>query len=163
MALLVGVAGTAGCSDSDDAAISSTTTTAPPGATEAPRTTVLTVPEGPRPGAGSTFCTSMLRVGQLNPGPDAAPDDVLALTEELLDLLGEAQANTPEGSPPAIDVLLDDFRAVATSLFDAGGDVDAAYAALETSNPEAFARFSTEGARDEAYAFLTVHCGTTPP
>lgn len=158
------MAGAAGCSDGGDGdAVPSTSTAVAPEATGPPRTTLLTVPDGPRPGAGSTFCTSMLRLGQLNPGPEAAPDEVLALTEQLLDLLGEAQANTPEDAPPAIDVLLDDFRVVATALFDAGGDVEAAYAALESTDPEAFARFSTEGARDEAYAFLTVHCGTTPP
>jgi len=151
-------------SDGDDSAPASTTglpgTTASPAP---PPPTVLTVPEGPRPGEGSTFCTSMLQIGTLGAGADAQPADVLAVNEELLDLLGEAQATTPEESPPAIDLLIDDFRAVAIALADAAGDVDAAYATLAEQDPEAYARFTQSGARDEAYEFLALHCGTEPP
>ena len=150
-------------SEDDDAAPSSTSLPVGTSETTAPVPTVLTVPDGPRPGAGGTFCTSMLRLGSLSAGPDAAPADVLALNEELLDLLGEAQATTPEESPLAIDVLIDDFRAVALALADSGGDVDAAYAALAIDDPDTFARFSESGARDEAYEFLAVHCGTDVP
>jgi hypothetical protein len=160
--LVVLLLASAACSAEEDGA-SPAPTTIPPTTTAAPAPTVLTVPEGPRPGEGSTFCTSMLRIGGLDPGAEADPAAVVALAQELLDLLGEAQATTPEDAPPAIDHLIDDFRAVALAVGTNGGDVEAAYATLQVEDPEAFARFTESGARDEAYEFLAVHCGTEPP
>jgi hypothetical protein len=124
-----------------------------------PSTTVTT---GPLLDNG-TFCTSIQGIQALSAGPQvegaATVEQVLAQNEQLLDLLDEASASVPEGSPFDVEALFDDYRVVAQGIGAAGGDVEAAYAALQTSSPEVMARLVNPSAHLPAFEFFTTHCG----
>jgi hypothetical protein len=105
----------------------------------------------------------MLGVGQIQRGADATAEEVLAENERLIDLLGEAQVNTPEDAPPDFDSLLDDYRLATQAITDAEGDVDAAFAALERDAPEVVGRLGSSTSHAEAYEFLVDRCGISAP
>ena len=46
----------------------------------------------------------------------------------------------PDGAPADVESLFDDYRAIAVAIGGAGGDIDAAYAALQEDQPELVAR-----------------------
>ena len=114
-------------------------------------------------GDGSAFCDAMLGVGTIEPAADATPADVLAENERLLELLGEAQVNTPEDAPPDFDALLDDYRAAAEAIADANGNVEAAFVTLSEEAPEVVARLGSSTSHAAAYDFLVARCGISGP
>lgn len=152
--LFVALAALSACSGSDDA--TSTTTSSPTTSVDPDATTPTFV------GDGSAFCDAMLGVGQIGNSADAAPAEVLADNEQLLALLDEAQANTPADAPADLDALLDDYRAASQAIAAAGGDVDAAFAALEEESPDVFARLSSSTSHEAGFTFLIERCGITP-
>lgn len=135
----------------------SSTTTAPPGSTVAPATTF------PVTGDDSAFCDAMLGLGRIGGDPTATPDQVLADNQVLVTLLDEAQANTPGDAPPDLDSLIDDYRAASQALVAAGGEVEAAFAALQRDAPDVVARLGSSSSHVEAYDFLVARCGITAP
>ncbi len=146
-----------GCASGDEAtpdAGGSTSTTAP---TVASPTTALVT------GDGSPFCDAMLGVGQIGRDPVAAPDQVLADNQVLAALLDEVQVNTPEDAPPDLDALIDDYRAASEAIVAAGGDVEAAFAALQRDAPDVVARLGSSTSHVEAYDFLVARCGFSAP
>lgn len=114
-------------------------------------------------GDGSAFCDAMLGVGQIGGAEGATPAEVLAENARLVGLLDEAQANTPADAPPDFDELLDDYRAATEAIGEAGGDVDAAFAALQQTSPELVARLGSSTSHADAFAFLVERCGLTAP
>jgi hypothetical protein len=149
--LLVALVLTLGaCSDGDDTT----------DGTAAPETT------SPTPtftGDGSPFCDAMLGVGQVGGDPDASPEEVLAANQTLVGYLDEAQANTPADAPADFDALLDDYRAATQAIVTAGGDVEAAFAALERDSPDLVERLGSSTSHQEGYDFLVDRCGITQP
>jgi hypothetical protein len=129
----------------------------------APSTTESTAPTPTFKGDGSPFCNSMLRLGQVPGAEGATREQVLAANEQLVANLDEAQANTPADAPPDLDALIDDYRMAADAIFDAGGDVRAAFAALQQAQPEVVARLRSASSHQAAYAFLVDRCGVNAP
>jgi hypothetical protein len=105
----------------------------------------------------------MLGVGQVPGAQGASPAQVLDANEQLVAHLDEAQANTPPDAPPAFEALLDDYRLATTAIFDARGDVQAAFAALEDAHPDVVARLGSSSSHEEAYTFLVERCGINAP
>jgi hypothetical protein len=128
-----------------------------------PSTTASTAPTPTFVGDGSPFCDAMLNLGQVRGAQGATPQQVLAANQELVAQLDEAQANTPPDAPPDFDALLDDFRIASTAIFDAGGDVEKAFEALEAAEPDVVARLGSPSSHPEAYGFLTERCGIDRP
>lgn len=151
---------TAACSGDDDAtpttSPATTTSTVPSPSTSTTSTTSST-------GDGSPFCAAMLGIGQIGGDAESAPEQVLADNQALAALLDEAQANTPEDSPPDLDALIDDYRAASQAIVDAGGDVEAAFAALQLEAPDVVARLGSSTSHEDAYAFLVDRCGVSVP
>ncbi len=114
-------------------------------------------------GDGSAFCNAMLGVGQVQRTADATPEQVLAENERLLGFLAEAQTNTPEDAPPDFDALLDDYQVAARAIATAGGDIEAAFAALDEQAPEVVGRLGSSTSHAEAYEFLVDRCGISAP
>jgi hypothetical protein len=110
----------------------------------------------------STFCTSIRGIQGL--GGDAGgavPEQVLAQNEEMLGLLDEAQASVPEGAPSDVASLIDDYRKIGEAIGAAGGDVNAAYAAIQGSDPNLAARLVDASAHLAAFQFFADRCGVT--
>jgi hypothetical protein len=122
-------------------------------------TTPSTAPTPTLTGDGSAFCDAMLAIGQVGGAAGATPAQVLEATQELVGHLDEAQANTPSDAPPDFEALLDDYRLATEAIFDAEGDVSAAFAALEEDHPEVVARLGSSTSHEEAYDFLIERCG----
>lgn len=124
---------------------STTTTTTGPAGTIAP---------GP-------FCASIAGLQGLGAGgaTTGGPEEVLAQNEAMLDLLDEASATVPEGAPADVESLFDDYRAIAVAIGGAGGDIDAAYANIQETQPELAARLFNETAHLPAFEFFVNHCG----
>ena len=160
--LLAGVSlGACGGGGGDDAAAE---TTIDP--TEASTTTSVEVGF---PGEGgpvgtinpSPFCTTIQSLQGLGAGgaTTGAPEQVLAQNEAMLDLLDEAAASVPEGAPADVESLFDDYRAIAVAIGGAGGNIDAAYAAIQEDQPELAARLFNATAHLPAFEFFARHCG----
>ncbi len=105
----------------------------------------------------------MLGVGRIGADPAAAPARVLADNQRLAALLDEVQASTPEDAPPELDALIDDYRAASQAIVAAGGDVEAAFAALERDVPDVVARLGSSTSHVVAYDFLVARCGISAP
>ena len=141
------VAAPAACTDDSGGAVdgsSSTSSTAP--------TPTLT-------GDGSAFCDAMLAIGQVGGAAGATREQVLEANQELIGHLDEAQANTPSDAPPDFEALLDDYRLATQAIFEADGDVAAAFEALEEEHPDVVARLGSSTSHKEAYDFLIERCG----
>lgn len=123
--------------------------------------TESTAPTPTFTGDGSAFCDAMLGVGQIGRDAEASPDEVLADNDKLVAFLDEAQANTPTDAPPDFDALLDDYRAATQAIAAAGGDVEAAFAALERESPKVVDRLGSSTSHAEGYDFLVERCGIT--
>lgn len=126
-------------------------------------TTTSTAPTPTFMGDGSQFCNAMLKVGQVAGAEGATPQQVLAANRELVAQLDEAQANTPADAPPDFDALLDDYRLATSAIFDAGGDVEEAFAALQRDHADVVARLRSPNSHQAAYDFLVTRCGINPP
>jgi hypothetical protein len=131
-----------------------TTTTAPAGGLPGDEGPVGTIAEGP-------FCASIASLQGLGAGgaTTAAPEQVLAQNEAMLDLLDEAAATVPDGAPADVESLFDDYRAIAVAIGGAGGDVDAAYAAIQRDDPELAGRLFNETSHLPAFEYFANHCG----
>ena len=125
--------------------------------------TPSTAPTPTFKGDGSPFCNAMLRVGQVAGAEGATPQQVLEANEQLVANLDEAQANTPPDAPPDFDALLDDYRLATTAIFDARGDVRAAFTALQQAHPDVVARLRSPSSHKAAYDFLVDRCGINAP
>ena len=115
---------------------------------------VGTIDQGP-------FCTSIQAFQGLGAGgaTTGAPEQVLAQNEEMLDLLDEATATVPDGAPADVESLFDDYRAIAVAIGGAGGDVEAAYAAIQEHQPALAARLFNATAHLPAFEYFANHCG----
>ncbi len=115
----------------------------------------------PGPATEGPFCDSIQGIQGLGAGEaaGAAPEQVLAQNEAMLDLLDEASANVPAGAPAAVEALFDDYRTIAVAIGTAGGDVEAAYTALQRDEPELAGRIFNDDAHLAAFAFFADHCG----
>jgi len=151
-AVLLVLAAAVSCSGDDDGG------TAPPTST-----TASTAPTPTLTGDGSAFCTAMLALGRGTGAEGSTPAEVLTANQELVAHLDEAQANTPEDSPPDLDALLDDYRVAAEAIAAANGDVEAAFEALSAEHPDVVARLGSESSHEEAYAFLATRCASNTP
>jgi hypothetical protein len=148
--------GACGGGGADGEVAPTTTTAAGPEVTsgDASTTTQATV--------GGPFCTSVQAIRDL--GGDAAaatPADVLAQNEQLLDLLDEASASVPDGAPADVEGLFDDYRTIAQAIGAAAGDVDAAYASIQASDPALAARLFNPTAHLPAFEFFEGACGVS--
>jgi len=110
----------------------------------------------------SPFCTTIQSLQGLGAGgaTNGAPEQVLAQNEAMLDLLDEAAASVPEGAPADVESLFDDYRAIAVAIGGAGGDIDAAYAAIQANQPDLAGRLFNETAHLPAFEYFANHCGT---
>ena len=126
-------------------------------------TTTSTAPTPTFEGDGSPFCDAMLAVGQISGAQGAPPAEVLETNRQLAAHLDEAQVNTPADAPPDFEALIDDYRAAIAAIFDAEGDLDEAFRALEAAHPDVVARLGSSTSHEEAYAFLVERCGINPP
>ncbi len=154
--------GLAACGSGGDGAAPTTEASSPssttatsrglPGDGEAP---LDSVPEGP-------FCESIAAIQGLGAGEAAGgtPEQVLAQNEAMLDLLDEASASVPAGAPADVESLFDDYRTIAVAIGGAGGDVEAAYAAIQRDEPQLATRLFAESAHLPAFEFFANHCGT---
>lgn len=159
--LLAG-AGLGACGGGADDATAETTLSSDPSAP-------TTAPGGGLPGDGDPvgpvqpgpFCTSIQALQGLGDGgaTTGAPEQVLAQNEAMLDLLDEAAASVPAGAPADVESLFDDYRAIAVAIGGAGGDIDAAYAALQEQQPEVAARLYNESAHLVAFEYFANNCG----
>jgi hypothetical protein len=115
----------------------------------------------PGPGAAGPFCSSIAGIQGLgaDEAAGATPEQVLAQNEAMLDLLDEASANVPEGAPADVESLFDDYRTIAVAIGSAGGNVEAAYAAIEQDEPDLAARLFNPTAHLPAFEFFANHCG----
>ncbi|MGH9275585.1 MAG: hypothetical protein ACRDZU_13140 [Acidimicrobiales bacterium] len=134
----------------------STTTAGDGGLPGADEGSVGTIDQGP-------FCTSIQSLQGLGAGgaTTAAPEQVLAQNEAMLDLLDEAAASVPDGAPADVESLFDDYRAIAVAIGGAGGDVDAAYDNIQEHQPEVAARLFNATAHLPAFEYFANHCGIT--
>ncbi len=124
-------------------------------------TTETSAPTPTFTGDGSSFCDAMLGVGKVERQAGDTRAQVMADNEELMSLLDEAQANTPEDAPPDFDLLLDDYRAAALAIAASGGDVDKAFEALTADSPAVVRRLGSSRSHQPAYEFLVERCGFT--
>lgn len=131
--------------------------------TSDPAPTVASEPTVPVTGDGSAFCDAMLAVGRIGGDPEATPDQVLADNQVLATLLDEAQASTPADAPSDLDALIDDYRTASQAIVAAGGDVEAAFVALQRDAPDVVARLGSSSSHVEAYDFLVARCGMVAP
>ncbi len=156
----------AACGGDGDDGADAAPTTGPP----ATSTTTATEGGSGLPGAGEgppgtvaagPFCDSIAGIQGLGAGEAAGgtPELVLAQNEAMLDLLDEASANVPPGAPADVESLFDDYRTIAVAIGSAGGDVEAAYTAIQRDEPELAARLFTETAHLPAFEFFANHCG----
>ena len=147
-----------GCSGGGDEPESATTET-----TEATSTSDTTQPSTTTTVDRTPFCENLRALealGGTESGADATPAAVMAQTEQMLDLLDEIQATVPAGAPPAVDGVIDDLRAIAEAIGAAAGDVDAAYAEIESSNPELWTRLQDPSTHRAGFDFFAARCGT---
>ena len=138
----------AGCSDDADSSSSTTASTAP---------TPTFV------GDGSAFCNAMLNVGQIAGAQGATAQQNLEANERLVAQLDEAQANAPADAPPDFESLIDDYRLATAAIFEAKGDVQKAFKALEEDAPDVVARLGSATSHKEAFDFLVERCGINQP
>ena len=123
-------------------------------------TTSSTEPATPTTLDQSPFCVAIRGLDDLGTEvDDPTPEQVLSDAEAFLDLLAEAQVNAPEDAPPALEALIDDWRAITEAIGRAAGDVDAAYAALAQEQPDLYARLGDPDAHREAFEFFATRCG----
>ena len=110
---------------------------------------------------GGPFCTSIQAIQDLGAGgaDTAAPEQVLAQNEAMLDLLDQATATVPAGAPAAVESLFDDYLSVADAIRSAGGDIEAAYAGLQEREPQVAARLFNATAHLPAFDYFARHCG----
>ena len=125
--------------------------------------TASTAPTPTFMGDGSPFCNAMLGVGQVAGAQGATPAQVVEANRQLVAHLDEAQANTPSDAPPDFDALIDDYRLATTAIFDARGNVEAAFEKLEAEHPDVVARLASSSSHEEAYTFLVERCGINAP
>jgi hypothetical protein len=112
----------------------------------------------------SPFCQDVRALVALGDDPgDPTPDAVLAQSQAMRGLLDEISASSPPDAPDAVAALLSDFRTIADAVTASGGDVDAAYAALEAEQPELWARLAEPTAHDDGFRYFADHCGTPLP
>jgi hypothetical protein len=124
---------------------------------EAPASTTTTLDDSP-------FCQSVRALVAL--GDDAAdptPEAVVSQSQEMQGLLDEVAAAAPGDAPPDVPALLADFRAIADAVVASGGDVDAAYAALQAGQPELWDRLAQPTAHEDGFRFFADRCGTPMP
>ena len=140
--------------DDGDVLAGDTTTTTAGGLAGGDEGPAGTIAPGP-------FCASIASFQGLGAGgaTTGEPDQVLAQNEAMLDLLDEASATVPDGAPADVESLFDDYRAIAVAIGGAGGDVDAAYANIQETQPELAARLFNETAHLPAFEFFVNHCG----
>jgi len=131
--------------------------------TAASTTTESTAPTPTFTGDGSDFCNAMLALGQVPSASGASPEQVLAANHELAANLDEAQASSPDDSPPDLDALLDDYRIASEAIDQAEGDVEAAFEALGAEHPDVVSRLGSASSHEEAYSFLVDRCGINAP
>jgi hypothetical protein len=139
---------------------------AAPGPSTTTTTALAGGPTGERPSTETTegdgsFCASIQGIQALS-GTDAqgaTPEQVLVQNEQLLDLLDAAAASVPDGAPADVEALVDDYRSIAEAIGAAGGDVDAAYAAIQAERPELAARLFNETAHLPAFDYFASQCG----
>jgi hypothetical protein len=68
-------------------------------------------------------------------------------------------ARTCSGAPADVESLFDDYQMVADAIRLAGGDIDAAYAALQEREPQVAARLFNATAHLPAFEYFANHCG----
>lgn len=112
---------------------------------------------------GSPFCKAIRSLGELSSAPaegDGSADEVMRQSEALVALVDDATATAPDDAPGEVQVLFDDYRALADAIAAAAGDTAAAFEALGAASPAVAERLGRADAYERAFEFFTERCGT---
>lgn len=143
------------CSSSGGAPAGSDSTADAGTATSGPTTTLDESP----------FCLNVRALQDLggDSPTDSSPAAVLEQSDTMLAILDELAVTVPAGSPPDIEALIDDFRAINEAIARTGGVVDEAYAGIQRDQPELYQRISEPNSHLVAFRFFAERCGTPLP
>lgn len=149
---------TGGCGNDGDGGDAATTTTvrSTGGSSSSTSTTSTTLDR-------SAFCENLRALEGLGGAEgqrDGDPAEVVAQAEQMLDLLDEIQTNVPDDAPAVVASVIDDLRAIADAVGAAAGDVDAAYAAIQSNDPALWSRLQDPSTHRAAFDFFAARCGT---
>jgi hypothetical protein len=125
-------------------------------ADEAPGTTVDQSP----------FCVTIRELEALGSEPaegGGSPEEVLEQNDEVVALLEAARSSAPADAPPDVHALFEDYVLLSSAITTAGGDTEAAFAALQAEQPDLMTRLSGPDAHAEAFRWFSERCGTAPP